>query len=187
MKILGLAGHAGSGKDTIYSKYLKPRGWFQWSYAFHFKVWLVGRGKATHEEIFHTKPNHVRKLIQRFGTEEGRDVWGEDIWNNILFEWLTLIHETSDIDKFVIPDVRFPNEFHAIRNIGGKIIRINAPQRVMEYGMTEEARQHSSETSLTTLKSTDFDGTIFNDIKHEPFWGPVDQQIDELLIQFGWE
>lgn len=187
IKIIGLAGNAGSGKDYLYDVYFRPKGWFQFSYAWHFKVWLVARGKATHEEIFYTKPPHVRELIQTFGTEEGRDVWGEDIWNNILFEWIALISETWKVYKFVVPDVRFPNEFDAIREHGGKILRINAPRRVAEARMTDKARAHSSETSLSSFRVTDFDGVIFNDEEHYPFWGSVEEQLDKILKSFGWE
>lgn len=186
LSLVGLSGHAGCGKDYIYSTYFQPRGWMPFAYSWHFKVWLVGRGKATHEEIFHTKPPEIRKLIQRFGTEEGRDVWGEDIWNRILFEWLAVLNENMGINKFVITDVRFPNEFHAIREHGGKILRINAPRRVNEARMTAEARQHSSETSLSTLRVTDFDGVIFNDVEHYPFWGTIEEQLDKILESFGW-
>lgn len=186
IKLIGLAGHAGSGKDFIYNNYFQPRGWMPFAYAWHFKVWLIGRGKGTHEEMFHTKPPHIRKLIQRFGTEEGRDVWGEDIWNRILFEWIKLLSEAWNVDKFVITDVRFSNEFKAIQKRGGKILRVNAPRRVAEAHMTKEARLHSSETSLSSFRATDFDGVIFNDEEHYPFWGSVEEQLDKILKLFDW-
>ena len=163
-EVLGISGKAGTGKDFLTNKYLKPLGYKQFSLAWHFKVGIVGEGKATHEEVFVTKPPHVRKALQMKGTEEGRDVFGEDVWCNHVREWFDLLHEMWGIDKFVIPDIRFINEVKFVQNMGGKVFRIHAPKRMEANSLTVEQRKHISETALDEY--LEFDGIIYNDPEH---------------------
>jgi hypothetical protein len=160
--VLGLSGRAGCGKDYIHQNFLRPLGFHQWSFAWHFKVWVVAQRRATYEEVFHTKPPHVRHMLQQEGTELGRNVYGEDIWVDAMFGWFQLLNETWGINKFCVPDVRFPNEVYGIQRNGGKVIRIIAPERESHSGLSEEARQHISETALDEFPLTDFDGFIKN-------------------------
>ena len=163
VKIIGLSGKFGTGKDYIASTYFYPRGFRQMSLAWHFKVGLVGKGKATHEEVFETKPPHVRHMLQQEGTELGRNVYGEDIWVDTLVEWVRVLNETWGQTHFIIPDVRFPNEVEGIQRRGGKVIRVTAPERNLNAPYGEEARSHISETALDTYNM--FDYVLFNDIK----------------------
>jgi hypothetical protein len=52
VKIIGVAGRAGSGKDTLYEHVLKPRGFLRWHMILHDKIWLVSTGRVTWEEGF---------------------------------------------------------------------------------------------------------------------------------------
>jgi hypothetical protein len=60
-----------------------------------------------------------REFLEYFGTKIVRKIkpeaWVEATMNNIL-------KENSEIA--IIPDVRFPNEVNAIKNAGGKVIRL---------------------------------------------------------------
>jgi hypothetical protein len=56
LDIIGLAGKSGTGKDHIAKTYFQPLGFKSFSFAWHPKVFLVGKGLATHEEVFVTKP-----------------------------------------------------------------------------------------------------------------------------------
>lgn len=177
-EILGVSGRASVGKDWVTQNILQPLGYFQFSLAWHFKIWLVAKGLATFEEVFVTKPPHVRKMLQLEGTEQGRNLYGENVWCDAALAWMQLLHETNGVNKFVIPDVRFPNELEFIRNAGGRVFRIHAPTRVANSNLTEEARQHISETALDHLTPTDFDGIIQNDPE---FAGTVEYQVKRLL------
>jgi hypothetical protein len=64
MKIIGVAGRAGAGKDTLYEHVLKPRGFIRWQMTLHYKVWRVSTDRATWEEGVITKPPYVRKILQ---------------------------------------------------------------------------------------------------------------------------
>jgi hypothetical protein len=77
----------------------------------------------------------VRRLLQRLGTEAGRQLLGDNVWVDA-----ALTGHPKDA-KLVIPDVRFPNEAQAIKDAGGVVWRINRPG-------TKPANAHVSETAL---------------------------------------
>lgn len=163
IKVVGLSGKMGTGKDHIARKYFISRGYKQISLAWHFKVWAIGQGLATWEEVFDLKPEMVRTMLQQMGTEHGRNVYGEDIWVNTMFAWIHTFSHYWNEHKFVIPDVRFPNEVEAIRRNGGKVYRIYAPKRNRFAAATDEQRNHPSEIALDTHPTNKFDGIIYND------------------------
>ena len=75
-----------------------------------------------------------RKLLQLLGTECGRDIIHPNIWVNALFADYKLSkplglegHDWSEgnLPKWIITDVRFPNEAQAIKDRGGIVIRVN--------------------------------------------------------------
>jgi hypothetical protein len=163
IEVIGISGKAGTGKDFIYTNYLAPLGYRRWALADHFKIWAVGKGAATYDEVFHTKPPHVRKALQQTGTEEGRNVYGEDVWCVAAKAWMEHLNITWGENKFCITDVRFPNEVVFIKNMGGKILRIEAPQREAVSTLSAEARTHISETALDEFPISEFSAIIRND------------------------
>jgi hypothetical protein len=163
IEVWGLSGKAGSGKDFIYKTYLEPMGFRRWALADHFKIWLIAKELASYDDVFITKPPHVRHLLQQEGTERGRLVYGESIWVKAAFAWIRLLHDTWGINKFVISDVRYPNEMYAIKERGGKVIRIVAPIREANSNLSESARSHISETALDVVPLDEYDGVIYND------------------------
>jgi len=169
--VIGLSASAGTGKDYV-GKLIKQRGFYNVSLAWHFKIHCISHGDATYEEVFDTKPPRVRRLLQILGTEQGREVWGEDIWVNTLFAWMTLYHKDWDMDKFVIPDVRFPNELRAIQRLGGRVYRVTGDRL---GDLTEEAWSHTSEQSLTDDMDL-YDGFINNNQGSN-----LDEQINYIL------
>jgi len=75
----------------------------------------------------------VRELLQRLGTEVGRELYGESFWVDRVMSQIESDravkprgHETA-WSNFVITDVRFPNEYEAVRNAGGQVFRIERP------------------------------------------------------------
>lgn len=176
LEIIGLSGKASSGKDFIFENYIRPLGYYRFALADHFKIWAVGKGSATYEEVFHTKPPHIRKILQQTGTEEGRNVYGEDVWCNTALAWMTHLTKTWGIEKYCVTDIRFPNEAAFVKRNGGKVFRIHAPKRVANSSLNEEARRHVSETSLDEYM--EFHGYILNDPEDSPF---VERRINILL------
>ena len=151
--VIGLSGAAGSGKDYVAKEmFVNNFGFHNISLAWHFKIQCISRGEATYEEVFTTKPPRVRRLLQVLGTEQGREVWGKDIWINTMFAWMTLYNKDWGID------VRFPNELSAIQMLGGKVYRVVGDR---QGNLTDEAWSHSSEQSLTDDMKL-YDGFINN-------------------------
>jgi hypothetical protein len=85
-----------------------------------------------------TEYPEIRQLLQRLGTEVGRDLYGENFW----VERVT--RQIHNGDKVVITDVRFENEEAAVHNLGGKVFRIVRPGN-------GAANTHASEQQVDRL------------------------------------
>lgn len=157
--VIGLAGYARAGKDTV-AQMITDYGFEQRSFAKPLKDCLAAlnpmcdpgttlRIKDLLEfsdwEGAKTAPE-VRQLLQRLGTEAGRNVLGQNIWVDALF------NAPSD-GRIVVSDVRFPNEAAAIKARGGLVWRVERPG----YG---PVNNHPSETAIDDF---DYDGHIVND------------------------
>lgn len=88
-----------------------------------------------------------RYLCQTIGTEWGRNMIDNDLWVNLL------VRNPNLPDLLVIDDVRFPNEFAAIRAEGGQVWRVTRPSGVI-------VTAHGSEG---LLDGHAFDEEIVND------------------------
>lgn len=161
IQVVGISGKAETGKDYLVEQVLRPLGFFQVSLADHLKTFAVGKGLVTYEEAFHTKPPHVRHILQQEGTERARNVYGEHVWCETMAAWIRLLHERNRVTRFVLADVRFPNEVAFVQRLGGKVIRLNAPERAANSKLSAEARLHSSETALDGFVG--FDAVLNND------------------------
>lgn len=144
VKIIGLHGRAGSGKDFIASNCLSD--YFKVALANHFKIDIVRKHIFTYEEVFETKPSHVRHRLQQIGTEEGRDVYGENVWCDALEAWMHQINLSNNISRFVVADLRFDNEAEWVKSLGGVVIKVQSDRG--RSGMDETALKHSSEKGI---------------------------------------
>lgn len=165
IKIVGLSGKMGAGKDYIANTYFIPWGYKKFSFAWPLKTQLISDGIGTYEELFKTKPQHIRNDMQEIA--ERRKVerrQNNNVWIDHAFAWMTVLHEEWRIDKFVIADVRFTYEADYIKSVGGKVIRVISPHRTLDmyskYTINEQT--HVSEGHLDSY--TKFDNYIFNDI-----------------------
>ena len=93
----------------------------------------------------------IRRLLQRLGTEAGRQTLWDSIWIDAAFA------DVPDDAKVVVTDCRFPNEAQAIVDRGGKVARIN--REGVGPAISSDGSIHSSETSLDDWN---FDYTIPN-------------------------
>lgn len=143
--IIGLSGYARSGKNTV-ADILGPD-YRQLSFAEPMREAMLklnplveGRirlAELVDEEgwqVAKTYPE-VRRLLQVFGTEVGRNMFGEDFWVDLA------MYDVSPHEDVVFTDVRFPNEAEAIREMGGIIWRVD------RKGI-EAVNAHPSETAL---------------------------------------
>lgn len=150
VKIIGLSGYAGSGKDTVAAmlegcKVKKFAGKLKQVVGIMLNVpeacFELSEFKA---EYLPDWGMTVREFLQKLGTDAVRDNLHVDAWVKALFSDL---HHSS---RWVITDVRFPNEAAAIKDRGGVVVRINRGEAV---------NAHLSETALDDWP---FDHTIDN-------------------------
>lgn len=86
----------------------------------------------------------IRRLLQVFGTEVVRDLFGANAWVDALDK--TIFDDEDDLEQFVITDVRFPNEAEYVMRNNGIIIKVVRPN--FDNGV--EAT-HASEALVETL------------------------------------
>jgi hypothetical protein len=146
-RVIGLHGYARSGKDTV-AEFLKPHGYQRLAFAdrlrecmyaldpivgcdTHGRLWRlqevvdeVGWDEAKGVTLSDEGPE-IRRLLQVFGTEVGRQLIKDSLWVDIV---LKQIHAeiNNPGHRFVITDVRFPNELAALRKVpGAQLWKIN--------------------------------------------------------------
>lgn len=101
----------------------------------------------------------VRDLLQKLGTDAVRDNVHENAWVNALFaDYIanvgeydadaTTLDRSFRMPKWIITDVRFPNEAQAIKAKGGIIVRINRPKYIGLDMYPVTIIPHPSETAL---------------------------------------
>lgn len=187
MQIVGFSGYARSGKDTA-AEALSSLGFVRLSFADKLRDFLyefnpiidveyeIGGGAGIRlrkiidsygwdgykDTIYY---NEIRRNLQVLGTECGRKIVNDNIWVDALLDDL-------DDGKYVIADVRFPNEADGIRDRGGRIYR------VLRDGV-DAFNDHPSEVALDNYE---FDGFIANDSSVAHFKDSVRRRILEGRI-----
>lgn len=178
VEILGLSGWARNGKDTVADHLISKYGYKRISFAAPMKEALYRLNpKITINSVMGTPIRigvdvygwddlktygpEVRELLQRFGTEVGRELWGEDFWVN------AAIDNIPDGSKVVISDVRYPNEADAVKKLGGEVWRVVRPG----FGA---ANDHASEHALNDY---DFDYMIENNSGMEALYDSIDSKL----------
>lgn len=165
MKIIAFSGYARSGKDEAagalmslgFSRIAFADKLREFTYAINPTVWskdFISNDTLRNIIDFYGWDKYkdsqwgddIRRILQRVGTEGGRQVIGENVWVD------ATLNNLKD-GKYAIADVRFPNEADAVRKMGGYVVRIIRP----EIG---PANNHASETALDKYH---FDDVIHND------------------------
>lgn len=165
--ILGITGLIGSGKDTIADYLIRFHGFKKLSYAEPLKDavaavfgWdremLEGTTTSSRQwreeidewwakrlDIPHLTP---RWVLQQWGTEVCRKNFHNDIWVAATENNLRKIN-----DNVVITDCRFPNEVDAIRNAGGKVIRVVRGKNPNWYSCAEDYTLTQNPQALAIL------------------------------------
>jgi hypothetical protein len=176
--ILALSGSARSGKDTIADYLVEHHGYVKMSFAdpirealyrlnpeitdmsgliYKFQQAVNLFGWEDMKEYF---PMY-RVLMQRMGTEVGREMFGEDIWVNAAME------RAKGNDRVVLADCRYPNEADAVRALGGKIWRV-------ERDGVLPANEHASEHAMVGY---DFDRRLDNSAELDVLYELVDKNL----------
>jgi hypothetical protein len=169
--IIGLSGYARSGKDTVAELLCLNYGFKRVSFADPMREAILTLNpkidSITHVshhvedygwEIAKQNPE-IRRLLQVFGTDVGRRMFGENVWIDMAFK-----HIEPD-ERIVFADVRFPNEAEAIKLRGGNVIRINRHNH-------SAVNTHKSETAMDNYM---FSHVLYND-------GTIDDLAENLFM-----
>lgn len=159
MRLIGLTGKAGVGKDFLAREILRPAGYLKVAFATALKMDVMAHHGFTFDEVFFEKPPHVRKALQEYGV--AKRAAAPDYWLARLDRTLQQLHRDAGVEKFVITDVRFPNEVDFVRERGGKVVRMLHGNRPYPLAGTPAAA-HASEIALDHLSAQQFDATILN-------------------------
>lgn len=178
MTIIALCGKMGSGKDYIAHTYIVPyitarlkQTCLQWSFADQIKVNVMAKHDVSFQDVFLNKTDASRRLLQHEGTENGRDVQGQDVWIRYFDNWTKLL-STRGIQNIVTCDVRFKNEVEYVKSNNGVVIKVVAPARNAErlsneskgnLSLRKSLQTHSSETDLDDMSEDQLDFVIHND------------------------
>lgn len=177
MKVLGLAGRSGSGKDYLAGLLQYSQGFYPVSFADQLKVVTALEYGYSYVDVFHNKPPEIRSKLQEMGVN-AREM-NPDVWIEALEMWLARWYERWGVEKFVVTDVRFPNEADWVREkMGGKVIRLESDR---PNSLTPEQRQHPSETLVDTLT---VDAYVNNDshiLRNE-----LELAATVVLREWGW-
>lgn len=153
MKLIGITGNAGSGKDMLADYLVTHRGFRKYAMAGPLKAMLRAIGVFTDTQEQKAAINPVfgvtnRHLAQTLGTEWMRDQVCADGWIRIAEAEIDTQRAISALSAdnyphgIVVSDIRYDNEAKMILDQGGIVIRIHRPGaegdgHVSEAGISE--------------------------------------------------
>jgi len=178
MQVIALCGYAGSGKDTA-AEALVQQGWKRIAFADPIREMALaidpyvqtGYGPTYMMDRLSRIIDHegwdgakrwsdVRRLLQRIGTEAGREILGDSVWVNVA---LAKIWNADECHGVVITDLRFVNEYTALGDWNAKFIRITRPG-------IGPVNDHQSDQHLAGFE---VDHEIVNDGTREQLWEKI--------------
>lgn len=202
--VLGISGKKGVGKNYVSEKYLVPFMIEKCSTIFQNKIvvpYFFSFGSCIKAELYSRNKNltiddlmsdkktpSIRKLLQEYGTNQGREGYGKDIWIRQIKFWmetqLSAISRSSISDKiiplFVYQDIRFSNELDYVSSLRNSlVVRIVSEERHMERCQFENDKNYDNHISETELDHHLFKFYIFNDSKHN-----TEEQSRQIINHF---
>lgn len=180
--IVGLSGYARSGKDEAAKVLVEEFGFRRVAFADKLREFLYALNPIVamkHDGWVYVQDvidvytwdgyketeygPEIRRLLQRLGTEAGRQVMWDSIWID------AALTGYSEDARIVVTDCRFPNEAQAIKSRGGKVWRITREG-------VGPANSHASETSLDDWR---FDAWLDNN-------GTLEEYREVIRNGFDW-
>lgn len=184
--IIGLMGPKGSGKDTCADYLCANHGFIKVSLADCLKRACKELFLFSDEQLFGTQEQKEtpdprwfgaspRKVLQFVGTELLRDNMdkimpgiGKNIFTHHLKLWYEEEKKKNPAIRVVLADVRFQNEVDFVKELGGRVIKIDRPSVAVSGDL------HASEVEMQ--KITNYDSLLKNN--HE---GDLESLYSELV------
>ena len=159
---IAFGGVMGSGKDTCVD-YLCTK------YPEHTRISFAG---ALYDILSYAQEkcgfekNKDRKFLQFIGTEWARSI-NENVWVDIVLG--------KDIEGVgLLSDIRFPNEFNALKNNGWICIKVTR-DNIDKNRVGNGDNTHSSEISINDIKDEEWDFIINNNSTLEDLYKRLDK------------
>jgi hypothetical protein len=195
--IIGLSGHKGSGKDLVAAYLVKEHGFERKAFADPLKRSVAALFNIPFSDVDKLKMNdkilvgigmigepeydqwiqHMgyqalswRELLQRYGTEAHRDVFGVDFW----LEYTLPLGGYYPGRAIVVSDVRFENEANRIKELGGFVWFIDRPSVFPGHDL------HTSE-----VFDFDEDWVVINDGTIEELYEEVEKALMGSVTESG--
>lgn len=130
-RLIGIAGKAGTGKDTAGAHMVKCHGFSQYAFADPIRAMLAALGafpasdlidRDSKEQVIGWLGKSPRQMAQTLGTEWGRELVHPELW--VLMAQRRWDAARASGDDLVITDVRFENEVSWLKQQGGKVVAI---------------------------------------------------------------
>lgn len=173
MKLIGLCGKARSGKDTIADRLMSHHNMATYAFADPLRRAAREMFGLPHDAFLGSNPTREevdpfwgispREMLQKLGTEAGRDVFGQDLWIKRAQQYWGTLQASDTLDRvklrpsfwagLVVTDIRYDNEAQWVLSEGGIVIKVERPD-------AEEVAAHRSEHGVDDLLITE---TIHND------------------------
>lgn len=144
-RLIGIAGKAGSGKDTAGAHMVERHGFEQYAFADPIRAMLGALGafpasdlvsRDTKEVVIGWLGKSPRQMAQTLGTEWGRELVHPQLW--VLMAQRRWEAAQAVGEDLVITDVRFENEVLWVKAQGGQVI-------AMERSGAAAVSSHASE------------------------------------------
>jgi len=182
MILIGIAGKARSGKDTIAEYMVNEYGAHRYALADPLKEAISVATGIPLDDFYNEEKKEIenpfwglspRYFAQHFGTECMRHQFREDFWlKRAELEYVRVLQECHPA-FFVIPDIRFENEVDWIREMGGEMWHVIRP--ALGEGIV---RPHASEKGVERRE----DDTVFvnEEGKIDGLYRAVDNAVSHL-------
>ncbi len=190
--LIGILGRMGSGKGTVADELVEVYGFRQDSFAATLKditSQIFGwdremlSGTSTESREFREQvdewwseklgiPNFTPRLaLQLIGTDVFRNNFHKNIWV------LSAMRRYQDGENVVISDCRFPNEVEIIRELGGRIIRVERGETPFWWEVAKKAAAGDEEAIAEMAKP--------HINVHASEWAWANEKADELIRNDG--
>ena len=178
MNIVAISGKLTSGKSTLANNIVKVDSSYRVVPLAYPLKQAIAELCGTSLEFMREHKDKFRPILQYYGTDIMRWLYGEDIWVERLFEYAYNL----DLQHLIVDDVRYPNEVEGLANRADKFMSvrllINTDDQIQRYHslygefISLEKLNHRSETALDTY--TDFDMVVRPNM-------PLDLLTDQVL------